>query len=222
MQRYLTAVVLAIAAVLMPPRLGATATSGYEQQVVDLVNQERANRGLPPLVIHDILMNAAEAHSVDMADHDFFAHDSSDGTDFGTRIRQFGYTPIYGLAENIAAGYVTPEQVVSGWMSSNSHRDHILGGFEHVGVGYYYANSQYAHYWTLDFGKPAPSTPPPTACQLAHDFDASGVIDAGDVEIMSTCWGDGVYDPAYDVNTDQTINIIDVMTISTEWGTTCQ
>ncbi len=169
-----------------------------------------------------MLMDAAEAHSVDMADHNFFAHDSSDGTDFGTRIRQFGYTPNYGLAENIAAGYVTPEQVVSGWMSSTSHRDHILGDFEHVGVGYYQSNSQHTHYWTLDFGKPAPSTPPPAACQLAYDFDGSGVIDAVDVEIVSACWGDGGYDSEYDINTDQTINIIDVMTVSTAWGTTCQ
>lgn len=214
----------------IPSRPAATATGAFEQQVVDLVNQERTSRGLPPLVIHYMLENAARAHSMDMGDHNFCRHDSSDGTSWSTRIQQYGYTPFYGLAENVACGQATPQQVVSAWMGSSGHRANILGDYQQVGVGYYYNGSAgYRYYWTMDFGKPAPDTPPPgasptpTPCSLQHDFNNNGIIGAGDMAMLSQCWGEnGQCDPRYDVNDDQSINVVDVMIVSSEWGMTCQ
>lgn len=230
MHRYLAATTLAtlvVAQVVILSVPGVTATGTYEQQVADLVNQERTNRGLPPLVIHYMLENAAEAHSKDMGDHNFCGHGSSDGTSWNTRIQQHGYTPYYGLAENVACGYMTPEQVVNAWMSSGGHRANILGDYGHIGVGYYEAKSAgYGYYWTMDFGKPAPDTPPPqpspTPCSLEHDFDGSGIIDAGDVEMVTQHWSDTqLYDSTFDVSHDQTINVVDLMIVSSEWGMTC-
>lgn len=199
--------------------------NSFEQQVIELVNQERALRGLPPLIVHYMLMNAAEAHSIDMGTHSICQHESSDGTSFGTRIRQHGYTPNYGVAEDVACGYFTPEQVVSAWMASPAHRAHILGDYVHVGVGYYNTgDTGYRHYWTMDFGKPAPDTPPPqpTPCTLEHDFNADGRIGAEDVEMLAQHWQDGApYDPTFDLNQDQAIDVIDVMIVSSEWGMTC-
>ncbi len=215
--------ILAVMLVVAPSAPATKATGTFEQQVVTLVNQERTSRGLPPLIVHYMLENAAQAHSMDMGTHNFCGHNSSDGTDAFTRIQSYGYTPFYGLAENVACGQSTPQQVVAAWMASSGHRANILGDYEHVGVGYYYnGNAYYRHYWTLDFGKPAPGTPPPASCNLQYDFDNSGVIDAGDIAIVAQHWGNnGGYDPAYDVHPDQTINVLDVMTVAAEWGTSC-
>ncbi|MFQ5854182.1 MAG: CAP domain-containing protein [Anaerolineae bacterium] len=215
-------IVLVVAHLFFLSAPALTATDNYEQQVVNLVNQERTSRGLSPLVIHHMLESAAEAHSRDMGDNNHFGHDSSDGTSWSTRIQQHGYTPFYGLAENVAGGYAAPEQVVTAWMNSDGHRANILGDYEHVGVGYYYnGNADYRHYWTMDFGKPAPDTPPP--CTLEHDFNNNGVIGVGDIEMVAQCWrSDEPCDPTYDVTHDQVIDVVDVMTVSSEWGMTCQ
>ncbi len=47
----------------------------YEEQVLEIVNQERWNNGqLPPLKGNTLLDNAAEGHSTNMAVRNFFAH----------------------------------------------------------------------------------------------------------------------------------------------------
>ncbi len=217
MRRYTVVLALAllgIAGVLPPAGSTATATGDDAARIVDLINQERTSRGLSPLSSHSMLVAAAQAHSKDMVENSFCDHDSSDGTSWSTRIREHGYDPSYGLAENVACGHVTPEQVVDAWMGSAGHRNNILGDYAHIGVGLY------EYFWTADFGKPAPDTPPP--CTLEYDFNSNGIVGAGDVGLVTEHWGDGVYDPAYDLNLDNTINVVDVMTVTAKWGTTCQ
>lgn len=218
MKRFATLIlILVLMAVqhLVLPKPALTATGTYEQQVVDLINHERTSRGLSPLVIHHMLEDAAEAHSMDMYDNSFCSHTSSDGTPWSTRIQQHGYTPFLGLAENVACGQRTPAEVVNDWMNSSGHRANILGDFEHVGVGYY------NNFWTMDFGKPHPDTPPP-ACSLEHDFDGDGVIGNGDLAFVIDRWGDpGLYDAAYDLNDDGIIDVVDIVLLSSEFGTTC-
>ena len=64
------------------------------------------------------------------------------------------------VGENIAAGYASPEAVMSGWMNSSGHRANILNcNFTEIGVGYAYAANdpgtiQYRHYWTQVLAKP--------------------------------------------------------------------
>ena len=50
----------------------------YEQQVVDLVNTERANRGLPPYKRVTALDEAARYHSADLGQDNYFSHDTYD------------------------------------------------------------------------------------------------------------------------------------------------
>jgi hypothetical protein len=210
-----------------PP--ATTATQGFEQQVLNLVNQERTNRGLPPLVSHYMLESAADAHSLDLGIHGVCQHESTDGTPWDTRIRRHGYTPAYVLAENVACGQTTPQQVVRAWMNSDEgHRGNILGDFQHVGVGYFYNDTvEFQHFWTLDLGKPAPDTPPPQPppgpCSLQHDFNHNGVIGTDDIDLLEQLWqDDNRYDPTYDVNTDRKINVVDAMIVLLEWGMTCE
>jgi len=140
----------------------------YEEEVFNLVNQERAANGLTSLNCDDRLVSAARNHSEDMAQNDYFSHTSLDGCAFYVRITNAGYIWNY-AGENIAAGHTTPQAVMNGWMNSAGHRANILEpNFCDLGVGYAYgASSQYGHYWTQDFGRQMgvstcdDTTPPP-------------------------------------------------------------
>ena len=121
-----------------------------EQQVVDLVNAERAKAGLKPLVSHWELARVARFKSEDMRDNRYFDHNSPlYGTPF-QMMKSFGID--YGYAgENIAAGRTTAESVMKAWMNSPGHKKNILSpNFTHIGVGYAKGGS-YGHYWTQQF-----------------------------------------------------------------------
>lgn len=130
-------------------------TGGVTDQVVTLTNAERAKAGCGPLAVAPILTTVAQAHSQDMATHDYFAHDSQDGRSPFDRMTAAGYR-YSTAAENIAAGQRTPQDVVTGWMNSPGHRANILNcALTQIGVGYATATgSTYGTYWTQDFGTP--------------------------------------------------------------------
>lgn len=119
-----------------------------ERRVIDLTNQRRAENGCPPLAANNRLHAAALGHSIDMATQDYFSHTSLDGSSMSDRIDRQGYG-WRRLAENIAAGYPSPEAVVEGWMNSPGHRANILNcDLTEIGVGHY------QRYWTQNFGTP--------------------------------------------------------------------
>lgn len=125
-----------------------TATGGNaEDQVVGIVNAERADAGCGPLKVDDRITAAAQAHAEDMAAKDYFSHDSQDGRTFDQRIRNAGY-PSPG-AENIAVGARTADQVMQMWMDSDGHRANILNcDLNTIGVGL----DRNGFYWVQDFG----------------------------------------------------------------------
>jgi len=131
----------------------------FATQVVALVNQERAEHGCQPLQVDSRLVNAAVAHSQDMALNDFFDHVGSDNSLPWDRIVAEGYNYSW-AGENIAAGHQTPEHVVAEWMDSPGHRANILNcAFTETGVGYIYMEQDqgtvnYRHYWTHVFATP--------------------------------------------------------------------
>ena len=119
----------------------------YEQEVIRLVNAERAKYGLAALTEDWELSRVARYKSQDMHDNRYFAHSSPTyGTPF-QMIRAFGLS--YRTAgENIAMGYATPAAVVAGWMNSEGHRANILNSaYTKIGVGYVADG----HYWTQQF-----------------------------------------------------------------------
>ncbi|MFD1170982.1 CAP domain-containing protein [Oceanobacillus picturae] len=121
--------------------------SQFEQEVVELTNQERAKQGLSPLKIDTELSKVAREKSSDMASNGYFAHNSpSYGSPFDM-MKQFGIS--YSTAgENIAKGQRTPEEVVNAWMNSEGHRANIMNAnFTHIGVGYV----EQGNHWTQQF-----------------------------------------------------------------------
>jgi uncharacterized protein YkwD len=118
----------------------------FEQQVIDLTNQERTQRGLAPLSMNLKLNVSAEKHSQEMATKNYFSHQGSNGSQPWDRMRVEGYN-YSRAAENIAFGQTTPQQVVNDWMNSTGHRQNILNAnLKDIGVGYYNG------YWTQNFG----------------------------------------------------------------------
>ena len=131
----------------------------FIDRVVELINVERTQADLDPLQIDSQLSQAAQVHTQSMANDDFFSHYGVDGSSPFERIQDTGYQYL-AAAENIAAGYQTPEAVVEAWMGSAGHRANILNSdLTEIGVGYEcLANDtgsvNYNSYWTTTFGTP--------------------------------------------------------------------
>lgn len=137
------------------PAPTAVPLSADLQEVVNLVNDQRALQGLVRLTVNPQLISAAQAHSDDMASNNFFSNTGSDGSSVQTRINRAGYIASLSI-ENIAAGYATPLEVVSSWMNDDGQRANLLNpDVRDVGVGYA-ANpaAQYGRYWTIVYTKP--------------------------------------------------------------------
>ena len=132
--------------VLTIPTVDSGVTA-YEQEVVRLVNAERAKYGLSPLTANWELSRVARYKSQDMVDNRYFSHNSPTYGSPSQMIRAFGLS-FRTAGENIAYGYATPAAVVSGWMNSSGHRANILSGsYTQIGVGYV----AQGNYWTQMF-----------------------------------------------------------------------
>ena len=121
--------------------------TAYENEVVRLVNQKRAEHGLKPLTPDWQLSRVARYKSQDMKDIGYFSHTSPTyGSPFDM-MKKFGIS-YRSAGENIAKGYATPTAVVNAWMNSPGHRANILNSsYTHIGVGYVSSGN----YWTQMF-----------------------------------------------------------------------
>jgi uncharacterized protein YkwD len=114
-----------------------------DQATLCLVNQERAHSGELPLRPNADLTQAAEGHSEEMAQDDYFAHVSPSGETPFQRIEASGYIPNdqvgYTLGENIAWGTLylaTPKAIVAAWIASPEHLANILNtSYTETGLG---------------------------------------------------------------------------------------
>lgn len=123
--------------------------AGLEQEVVDIVNAERADEGCGPLHVDDRLVAASRAHSRDMRERDFFDHTNPDGESPWDRAGEQGYDSPGG--ENIARGQQDAEAVMQSWMDSPGHRANILNcDFAAIGVGVELGDG--GPWWTQLFG----------------------------------------------------------------------
>ncbi|WP_051830846.1 MULTISPECIES: CAP domain-containing protein [Streptomyces] len=133
--------------------VGGGASASYAQQVVDLVNAERAKAGCGPVSSEPRLASAAQSHSDDMADRNYFDHASPEGYHADHRIEATGYRwSTWG--ENIARGQKDPAAVMDAWMNSPGHRANILNcAFKQLGVGVRTGSG--GPWWTQVFAAPA-------------------------------------------------------------------
>lgn len=131
------------------PPVAVDATAVSRADIGGLLNAARAENGLPPLSMNPKLAAAARVHAQDMARGGFFNHVGSDNSKPSQRVRAQGYGYCF-VAENIAQGWKTPEQVMQGWMDSPGHRKNNLSSK----ASEYGAARAEGDYWVLIFGRP--------------------------------------------------------------------
>ncbi|GLW70874.1 hypothetical protein Kpho02_31730 [Kitasatospora phosalacinea] len=141
-----------------PPSAAPSSASAQQrsadlaQQVLELVNSERAKAGCGPVAANAKLATAALRHSEDMAARNFFDHTNPDGAGPQQRIDAVGYA-WSGWGENIARGQKDAAAVMDSWMNSSGHRANILNcKFTELGVGVHLGSG--GPWWTQDFGTP--------------------------------------------------------------------
>jgi len=121
--------------------------SQTEAEIHKLVNVQRIEHGLEPLLYDKELGKIAKAHSLDMYKRDYFAHDTPEGIELEDRGKSAGYDcrisildeDMYydGIFENIFKKesidtliHREPKSIAHGavewWMGSPDHRDLIL------------------------------------------------------------------------------------------------
>ena len=122
-------------------------TLSYAEQVVKLVNEERAKAGLPALTMDADITAAANVRAKEIKQS--FSHTRPNGSSFSSALKEQGVS-FRGSGENIAWGQKSPEQVMNGWMNSDGHRANILNkNFKNIGVGYYQDENGVNHWVQL-------------------------------------------------------------------------
>ena len=154
---------VALAALLLatvPAASPAVTLSSYEQDLVQAVNRVRVKHGLAKVRANDSLVTAAQGHSTDMAQQQYFEHNSASGEVWSSRLIRYGYKKtgytLWKTGENIfkISGFYAAfaQSAVSAWMKSPAHRQVLLTPrFRDIGVGTAMAGD--TRYVTLDLGR---------------------------------------------------------------------
>lgn len=111
-----------------------------------LVNATRYEYGVKPLEAYEEAGMAAQGHSEDMAENNYFNHDSPDGETLKDRVEEAGVQ--YRMAgENIAMGHTSPIFSHHSLMNSMEHRVNTLKpAFTHLGTGTAYNDEDIPYY----------------------------------------------------------------------------
>jgi uncharacterized protein YkwD len=105
-----------------------------ETQMLELVNQERVQRGLSPLKADPELTEVARAHSKDMFARGYFAHITPEGESPFDRMNE-AHVQYSTAGENLALAH-SLSIAHNGLMNSPGHRANILNpAFGRVGIG---------------------------------------------------------------------------------------
>lgn len=131
-----------------------------EQTIFTLINQERVNNGLNPLVWDENLATYSRKHSTDMALSNTVYHDKPElaALNAGENALMmpksyggFGLLPYFYFNFYRTSDALWQDSVLS-WMDSPGHRANILTtGYTHTGVGIAVASDGVTYYETQNF-----------------------------------------------------------------------
>jgi uncharacterized protein YkwD len=135
---------------------GALADRDYSHTHLDpekareLINAYRRQKGLKPLKLNPLLIEAAKAHSRDLAKWDRISHFGSDGSNPWDRVKRAGFNAKL-AAENVGTGQATIEEVIKGWQKSPGHdRNLLLAEAEQMGIALVRdPRTEFKTFWTL-------------------------------------------------------------------------
>lgn len=114
----------------------AYATEISSKELLVSTNEKRKQNGKPELKMNELLSEAAQAKANDMAMRNYWSHYTPEGDAPWVFVDKVGYD--YAKAgENLAYGFKTSRETVTGWMNSQTHRDNMLDeAFSEVGFGF--------------------------------------------------------------------------------------
>lgn len=113
----------------------AASQSAMEQQLFNLLNQDRAQNGLKPLVLDGDLSRVARMKAQDLVTNDYFDHHSPTYGWPPEMVQKAGISYRYGVGENMVET-TTAERMNMQLMNSPSHRANLLDpNYTHVGIG---------------------------------------------------------------------------------------
>lgn len=122
--------------------------------ILALVNQERAAAGLKPVSLNNGLNQVAGVRAEEASE--VFEHARPDGKSWKTAFAEAGIDSNY-RGENLAYGQTTAEEVFNAWMNSASHRSNILNGnFTDLGIALYEKDG--VIYWAQSFANTGKTT----------------------------------------------------------------
>lgn len=133
-------------------------------QLLEAINQARSEprscgsesfTAAAPLRWSPLLAQAAEQHSRDMANNNYFSHKDKQGYTPGDRAELAGYLA-GSLAENIAAAQDDVHKVLASWLASPGHCANVMSPrYSELGASYAVdPKSDAGIYWTALFGSP--------------------------------------------------------------------
>lgn len=144
----------------------AEAQGSPTSDILQLVNQVRAEYGLPALSYNASLAAAAQNHANFIALNAIYSHIGVNGSTWQDRAQAAGYTGYAG--ENLVGGtLLTPQQGVTWWRNSAVHFSNMLNPrWTEAGVGFAVGSGQ--NFYVMVFGTPN-DAPPPRAEQQVVD-----------------------------------------------------
>ena len=135
----------------------------YAIEMLNLVNEFRRTGGrcgqqefpgTTPLILNELLNQAAQMHAEDMANQRYFSLVSLDGKTSHDRVIASGYVG-QAYIENIAAGQEEARNSFEQWRNSAVQCEYMLSNnFNELGVGFVsQPNSQFKFYWVQTFAR---------------------------------------------------------------------
>jgi uncharacterized protein YkwD len=126
------------------------------RQMLSSVNAERRRRSLPTLAPSTALDRIAQAYADDMLKRSHYGHVDPEGLTVRERAYAGGYDLRF-IAENLASGQSTVDEVMNGWMNSPTHRENILSKiYTEAGFGLAIGQNKrgFQVIWVQIFGRP--------------------------------------------------------------------
>lgn len=133
----------------------------FAQQMLGEVNAVRATArscgpnamaAVPPLSWNNLIMAAAQKHTMDMYNRVYLAHISPEGLTLDDRLQEAGYKYTYSN-ENIGSGTNDMNRIMAAWVNSPGHCMALMAP-EAKELGAWFATGPKGGWWTLNFGAP--------------------------------------------------------------------
>lgn len=162
-------------------------------ELVELVNKERATKGLQPLKLNDKLVQAAQQKAQDMLAKEYFAHTSPSGVTPWYWFDKVGYNYV-AAGENLSKDFTESVYLHWAWMSSPSHRDNILNkNYQEIGIAVIegkingkntvLAVQLFGKLATKKIEKPETKQPTPSQIAISHPEQETVSPSAGETKI---------------------------------------